>query len=81
MSDTIDGLTVNYEEDGVLKSKELAKEVLTKGAWTTIMYQYQDWDQKKEAAKENGGLFGIPEAFIASRCENRQVLPSKYPTI
>ena len=46
MADTIDSLTINYEEDGVLKSKELAKEVLTKGAWTTIMFQYHDWDQK-----------------------------------
>lgn len=46
MSDTIDSLTVNYEEDGILKSKELAKEVLTRGAWTTIIFQYQDWDQK-----------------------------------
>ena len=24
------------------------KEVLTKGAWATVMYRYQDWDRKKE---------------------------------
>ena len=48
MSETIDDLTVSYEENGQETTKELAKEVLTKGAWTTIMFQYQDWDAKKE---------------------------------
>lgn len=46
MAATIDGITVNYEEDGLLKVKELAKEVLTRGAWTTIMFRFQDWDAK-----------------------------------
>lgn len=46
MASTIDEITVNYEEDGLLKVKELAKEVLTRGAWTTIMFRFQDWDAK-----------------------------------
>ena len=48
MSETIDDLTVNYEEGGQLLSKELDKQVLTRGAWSTIIFRYQDWDAKKE---------------------------------
>lgn len=48
MAETIDELTIHYEEDGKVLRKELAKEVLTKGSWTTIMYLYQDLDRKTE---------------------------------
>ena len=48
MAETIDELTVDYEEEGMLVVKQLDKQVLTKGAWTTIMYKYQDWDRNKE---------------------------------
>ena len=40
---------MNYTEDDILVVRELDKEVLTKGAWSTIMFRYQDWDRKKEA--------------------------------
>lgn len=49
MSETIDDLTINYEEDGVLTTKELDKVVLTKGAWSTIIYKFQSWDNKNQA--------------------------------
>jgi len=49
MSSEIDDLTVQYEEDGLVTVKELDKKVLTKGAWSTIIYRYQDWDRRKEA--------------------------------
>lgn len=45
MADEVNDLTINYEEDGVLVVKELDKEVLSKGAWTTILYRYQDLDR------------------------------------
>ncbi len=48
MSAEIEELTVQYEEDGLVTVKELDKKVLTKGAWSTIIYRYQDWDRKKE---------------------------------
>ncbi len=48
MSSEIDDLTVQYEEDGLVTVKELDKKVLTKGAWSTIIYRYQDWDRRKE---------------------------------
>ena len=52
MSTTIEELTVNYEEDGRVVRKELKKEILTKGAWSTIMFLYQDLDAKTEEYKE-----------------------------
>ena len=48
MAETIDELTINYEEDGKLVQKELDKVVLSKGAWSTIIYRYQDWNRQKE---------------------------------
>ncbi|MET0090972.1 MAG: hypothetical protein ABW068_13330 [Candidatus Thiodiazotropha sp.] len=41
-------LTVTYTEDGIDVVKELDKVILSKGAWTTILYRYQDWDRSKE---------------------------------
>jgi hypothetical protein len=48
MSATIEDLTINYEEDGVQIVKETGKEVLSKGAWTTILYRYNNLDRKTE---------------------------------
>ncbi len=49
MASDVQELTINYTEDDILIVRELDKEILTKGAWSTIMYRYQDWDRKKEA--------------------------------
>ena len=46
MSATIDDLSINYEEDGVLIVKETGKEVLSKGAWATIIFRYNNLDRK-----------------------------------
>lgn len=46
MAETVDELTIEYTEDGVITLKELDKTVLTKGAWSTIIYKYQDLDRK-----------------------------------
>ncbi|MBV5316987.1 MAG: hypothetical protein JZU50_04210 [Desulfobulbaceae bacterium] len=45
MAETIEELTINYEEDGILVVKEIDKEVLSKGSWTTILFRYQDYDK------------------------------------
>lgn len=47
MSETIDDLTIAYSENGVETTKELDKQVLSKGAWTTIMFKYQEWENAK----------------------------------
>jgi len=48
MAETVEDLTVEWEEGGLITVKELDKKVLSKGAWSTIIYKYQDYDNKKE---------------------------------
>ncbi len=48
MATTVDELTVTYEENGIETVRELDKQVLTRGAWSTIIFRYQDWDRQKE---------------------------------
>ena len=48
MAETIDEITIDYSEDGIDLVKQLDKEVLTKGAWSTIIFKYRDWDKRKE---------------------------------
>jgi len=48
MAETVEELTIKYEEDGIETVKELDKKVLTKGAWSTVIYRYQDWNRSKE---------------------------------
>lgn len=57
MAETIDGLTIEYVEDEVVIVKQLEKEVLTKGSWTTIMYKYQELDKRT-------GEYGAPKVSI-----------------
>jgi hypothetical protein len=45
----VEDLTVNYEEDGVQVVQELDKEILSKGAWATVIYRYRQWEPKKDA--------------------------------
>jgi len=52
MAETVDEITIEYKEGETLLVKELAKVVLTKGAWTTIIFKYQEWDAKKECYGE-----------------------------
>lgn len=47
MASTPEELSISYSEGGVEVVKELDKEVLSKGAWTTILFRYQDWDPRK----------------------------------
>lgn len=45
---TVDDLSIEYSEDGQVLVKQLDKKVLTKGAWSTVMYKFQDWNKSKE---------------------------------
>lgn len=46
MAETVDELTVEYMEGDEMTVKQLDKTVLTKGAWATLIYRYQDLDRK-----------------------------------
>jgi len=63
MTETVDELTVRYEEDGIETVKELDKEILSKGAWCTIIFRYQDWNRGK-------GEYG-PDKFTIRRYQKR----------
>ncbi|HPQ45508.1 MAG TPA: hypothetical protein PKZ42_14920 [Syntrophales bacterium] len=59
MASNVDEITIQYEEDGVVIVKELDKVILSKGAWATIIFRYQDWNRTK-------GEYG-PERFTVRR--------------
>jgi hypothetical protein len=63
MASTVEELTVNYSEDGTQLVKELDKIVLSKGAWATLIFRYQDWDAQ-------GNQFG-PDKFSIRRYQKR----------
>lgn len=63
MASDVNELTVNYEEDGVLVVKELDKKILTKGAWSTVIYRYMDWDKAKN-------VYG-PDRYTIRRYQKR----------
>lgn len=46
MAETVDELTIAYEEEGVEVVKQLEKKVLTRGNWTTIMYLFQEMNRR-----------------------------------
>lgn len=48
MATTVEELTIRYEEDGIETVRELDKQILTRGAWSTVIFRYQDWDRSKE---------------------------------
>ncbi len=50
---TVEDLTIDFKEDDILIVKQLDKEVLSKGAWTTILFKYQQWDRKNEKYGED----------------------------
>jgi len=49
MYSEVEDLTVRYEENGVEVVQELDKEVLSKGAWATVIFRYRQWEGKLEA--------------------------------
>ena len=64
MAETIEEISIQYEEEGQVLRKELEKEVLSKGSWTTIMFLYQDLDRKS-------GDFG-PQKVSIRRFQKRE---------
>jgi len=64
MSTTVDDITINYEEDGLLLVKEIDKKILSKGAWATILFRYQNWNRSK-------GEYG-KEMYTIRRYQKRQ---------
>ncbi|MBM4208621.1 MAG: hypothetical protein FJ190_11660 [Gammaproteobacteria bacterium] len=47
MAETVEDLTISYTDNGVETVKELDKKILSKGAWATVIFRYQDWNNAK----------------------------------
>ena len=58
MASTIDDICIDYtDENGDQIVKQLDKIVLSRGAWTTILFLYTEWDRKKSC-------WGAPKARV-----------------
>ena len=85
MAETIEEVSYNYEDEGKLVRKEMKKEILTKGAWATVMFLYQELDRKTEQwgppkvsivrFKKSGGVYRKQSSFnISSEKQARQIV-------
>ena len=63
MSAIADDLTVDYSEGGVQLVQELDKVVLSRGAWTTVVFKYREWEARR-------GGYG-PVRFSVRRYQKR----------
>jgi len=50
---TADDLSIDFEEGGILTTKQTDKMILSKGAWVTIMFRYQNWDAATKSYGED----------------------------
>jgi hypothetical protein len=48
MVETLEELTYDHEEDGVLVRKQLDRVILTQGAWATVMFLFQERDRESD---------------------------------
>ena len=82
---TVDDLSIEYSEDGQVLVKQLDKKVLTKGAWSTVMYKFQDWNKAKEEygppkftirryQKRNGEYFQKSKFNISSVAQAQSII-------
>src|SRR5688572_16862476 len=57
MAETLEDLTYDYEDEGVLVRKQIDRAILTKGGWATVMFLFQELDRAK-------GKFRAPKMAI-----------------
>ena len=85
MNETVNDLTVNYEENGQLIIKEIDKVILSKGAWATVIFRYQEWKPELNdygpdkyvinRYKKSGGEFKKNSKFtISSNDQARKIV-------
>ncbi len=76
MASTPDDLTITYEEDGRTLVQEIDKVVLSKGAWTTVLFRYQELDNESDTYgpdkyairryQKVGGEYNYKSKFVIS---------------
>ncbi len=90
MAETIEELTIEWsDDDGNVTTKENDKIVLSKGAWTTIMYLYQDMNRKTQEfgpqkvriqryQKRDGQYFARSKFNISSEKQARAIIEALH---
>ncbi len=85
MAETLDEISYDYEEDGRQVRRELKREVLSKGAWATLMFLYEELDRKSDEwrppkiaivrYKKSNGVYRRQSNFnISSEKQARQIV-------
>ena len=85
MNDRVEDLSVEYEENGQLLVKELDKVILSKGAWATLIFRYQEWRPQTDdygpdkyvirRYKKSGGEYRMQSKFtISSAAQARKIV-------
>ena len=85
MAETIEEVSYDYEDEGKLVRRELKKEFLTRGAWSTVMFLYEEMDRKTEKwgapkisivrFKKANGQYRKQSSFnISSRKQAQQIV-------
>ena len=87
MAETVDEITIKFEEDGVLVREELDKVILSRGAWTTILFKYREMDRSRtdygpvafsvRRYKKTGGEYKQQSKFnISNEDQGRRIAES-----
>lgn len=87
MAENIDDITIEYIDNGVTTVKELDKVVLTRGAWTTILFKFQDFVPKdqdygpvkfsiRRYRKVNGSYSQQSKFNISNEAQARKIIES-----
>ena len=82
---TPEELSISYTEDGTEIVKEVDKVILSKGAWTTILFRYQEWNRGKNSygqdkysirryQKRNGEYMPKSKFNISSRDQAKAII-------
>lgn len=86
MAETVDEITIAWtDDDGTETLKELDKVVLTKGAWSTLVFKYQDLNRSTgeygpvkfrigRYQKRNGSYYPHSKFNISSETQARQII-------
>ena len=79
MNESIDDVTIEVEENGQILIKELDKAVLSRGAWATVLFRYQQWQPETDEYgpdkyiiqryKKSGGEYRRQSKFNISSAE------------
>ena len=86
MAETVEEITISWtDDDGTVTLKELDKVVLTKGAWATLVFKYQDYNRTSgeygpvkfrigRYQKRNGVYYAHSKFNISSEEQARKII-------